>query len=164
MVESTLELFAELAIGLVGFAGVVSALGHSRLSAGTRSFRIGALLINSVTALTFSILPMLLLAHGLSESTLWMIVTILLAFTQASTMVWSALRIRPLTNEEVPNLIRFVMFSLLLLTILYELYGIFFQPQMLSAIYVVALAMSFGVGLFHFCVLVLSIQTSTEST
>lgn len=79
-------------------------------------------------------------------------------------MIWSGWQIRALSNEEVPNSIRIVMFSLLELTVLYELYGIFFQPQMLSAIYVVALAMSFGAGLFHFCVLLLFIQTSTEST
>ncbi|MFT5012388.1 MAG: hypothetical protein ACJAX5_003106 [Patiriisocius sp.] len=109
------------------------------------------------SALTFSTLAMLLLIDSLSESTLLMIVTILLAFTQACTMIWPGWQIRALSKEEVPNSIRIDMFSLLELAVLYELYGILFQLQMLSAIYVVDPAMSFGVGLFHFCVLVLFI-------
>ena len=161
--ESTLELFAELSIGLVGFAGVISVLGRSRLSPETRSFRIGALLLNSVTALVFSILPLLVSAHGLSGDVQWTIATILLVFAQVGTIVWSARRVTSLSSEEVPNLIRTVMFSLMTLTILYEIYGVVFDIASLSAIYVVGVAVSFGIGLFHFCILVLSIQVSTES-
>jgi len=162
--EPILELFAELSIGLVGFAGVVSALGRSRLSPSTRLFRISALLINSVTALTFSILPMLLLAHGLSGTSLWMAAIILLGITQLCTMIWSARQVRALTNDEVPSALRIVMFSLIGLAVLYELYGVIIQPSALSAIYVTALAASFTVGLVHFCILVLSIQTSGEGS
>ena len=45
-----LALFAEISIGLVGFTGVVSALGRSRLPPAIRSFRILALLLYSVVA------------------------------------------------------------------------------------------------------------------
>ena len=162
--ESTLELLAEISIGLVGFAGVVSALGRSRLSKATLSFRIGALLINSVTALVFSILPLLLAAHGVSVNVQWTIATALLVLAQTGTITWSARWVSSLSGEEVPNLIRVVMFSLIVLTIMYELYGIFFDPPSLSSIYIVGVSVSFGIGLFHFCILVLSIHVSTEST
>lgn len=162
--EATLELFAELSVGLVGFAGVVSALGHSRLSVETRSFRIGALLINSVNALAFSLFPLLLSAHGLSEDVQWKIATILLVLAQIGTITWSARRVSSLSSEEVPNLIRVIMFSFIILAVVYESYGIVFDLDSLSAIYLVGVAVSFGVGLFHFCILVLSIQISTEST
>ena len=67
MDHSSLELLAELSIGLVGFAGVVSALGRSRLTDATRSFRVQALLVNGVTSLTFSIMPIVLLGYDLNE-------------------------------------------------------------------------------------------------
>jgi len=163
-VDSSLELLAELSIGLVGFAGVVSALGRSRLSKATLSFRVGALLINSVTALVASIIPLLLAAHGVSVNVLWTIATVFLVLAQIGTITWSARWVSSLSSEEVPNLIRVVMFSLIVLTILYELYGIIFDLPSLSAIYIVGVSVSFGVGLFHFCILVLSINVSTEST
>ena len=162
--ESTLELFAELSIGLLGFAGVVSALGRSRLSAETRTFRIGALLINSVTALIFSILPILISTHGFPENVQWTVATIFLGLAQVSTIAWSTRQVRSLSNTEVPNSLRIVMFSMITLAILYEFYGVVFQVDFLDAIYVVGLAVSFTIGLVHFCILVVSIQTSTEST
>ena len=51
------ELLAELSIGLLGFTGVVSALGRSRLTAEVRAFRVGALVSYSSTSLLGSILP-----------------------------------------------------------------------------------------------------------
>ena len=162
--ESTLELFAELSIALLGFAGVVSALGRSRLSAEVRSFRIGALLINSVTALIFSILPILISAHGFSENVQWTVSTILLGIAQVSTIAWSTRQVRSLSNAEVPNSLRVVMFSLITLAILYEFYGVIFQVDYLAAIYIVGLAVSFIIGLVHFCILIVSIQNSTKNT
>ena len=135
---------------------------RSRLSTGTRYFRINALLRNSVTALVFSVLPLLVAAHGVSGPLLWTVSLSLLGVAQLATITWSAKQVQPLSFEEVPYLLRAVMFSLVTISILYELYVIVFQPEFLTAIYTVGVAVSFIVGLVHFCLLVVSIQTSAE--
>ena len=164
MGESSLELFAELAIGLIGFAGVVSALGRSRLSVETVSFRFRALLTNGITALVFSILPLVLAAHGVSAKILWTVATVLLGISQICMMIWAARSVQPISQEEIPIALRNTMFTLMAIAVLYEAYGTIFQPDSLSGVYLVGLSASFGLGLFHFCLLVLAVRTTNEST
>jgi len=151
-------LFAELSIGLVGFAGVVSTLSRSNLTSETLAFRIKALLINAVVALAFSILP-LGLGGFYNEGEFWLFALTLLICTQVSVMVWSFRQVQPLTYQEVPNHIRMGVFGLMLLAILFQCYGLVFITDYLSAVYLVGVAASFSVGVFHFCVLVVSIRT-----
>jgi len=157
-----LELIAEMSIALVGFAGVVSALGRSRLSVATLSFRIRALLFNGVTAVVFSLLPIILAVHGLSETVLWTVAAILLGITQVCTMIWAARRVSTLTDDEVPTAIRRIVFTTMTISVLYLSYGVGIQSEWLSAIYLVGLSASFCVGLLHFCFLVTSIQSSAK--
>lgn len=157
-----LELIAEMSIALVGFAGVVSALGRSRMSVATLSFRIHALLLNGVTAVVFSVLPIVLAVHGLSETLLWTVVAILLGITQICTLIWAARRVSTLTDDEVPTVVRHIVFTIMTLVVLYLSYGVGTQSEWLSAIYLVCLSASFCVGLLHFCFLVTSIQSSAK--
>jgi hypothetical protein len=51
------EILAEVSIGLVGFAGVVVALGRSELSSSTQNFHLTMLFANGVAALWGSLSP-----------------------------------------------------------------------------------------------------------
>ncbi|MCZ6460175.1 MAG: hypothetical protein O6766_12540, partial [Gammaproteobacteria bacterium] len=99
-----LELFAEISIGLVGFTGVVSALGRSQLPPAIRSFRILALLLYSVVALGGSLLPIVLLNHGISTMTTWLVSAVSLVVAQIAIMVWAAIAVVPLLRDGLlPN-------------------------------------------------------------
>ena len=160
---SPLELLAELSIGLVGFAGVVSALGSSRLTDATRTFRIQALLVNGVTSLTFSILPIILFSYDFNENSVWTISALCLVTTQALILGWSVRRVNPVTQDvQILLVIRMTIALMLLAVIIYLLYGIIMQVNFLASIYLVGVTASFGLGMFHFCVLVISIQSSAN--
>ena len=161
MTDTTaLELFAEISIGLVGFAGVVSALGRSRLPPTIRAFRISALLLYSVMALGGSMLPIVLLNHGMTEATAWLTSAIALASAQLATAAW-ALKTIPRLLRDDQSLAPFarVVTPIFFLAILYLLYGIFFDRASLSAIYLVGIFCSLGLGVFHFFMLVVSISS-----
>lgn len=71
--ESALSTLAEVAVAIAGFSGIVSVFG--RRSAGqwttAERNRMLALLVLSLTALLFCLLPFVLLAIPVSESTCW---------------------------------------------------------------------------------------------
>ncbi len=157
---TALELFAEISIGLVGFAGVVSALGRSRLPPAIRSFRISALLLYSMTALGGSLLPIVLLNHGISAMSVWLSSAVVLVSAQAATMAWAARAIRTRVRDD--QLSPRVVITIFTAVILYVLYGIFFDRTSLAAIYLVGISFSLGLGVLHFFVLVVSIQSGDQ--
>lgn len=161
---SALELFAEISIGLVGFAGVVSALGHSRLPPAIRSFRISALLLYSVVALGGSLLPIVLLKHEVSTMSAWLFSAVALAAAQVAILVWAAIAVAPLMRDDLlPSLIARVVFTILGAATLYLLYGILFDRSLLAAIYLAGIFVTLGLGVFHFVVLVQSIQAGDRA-
>ena len=160
---STLELFAEISIGLVGFAGVVTALGRSRLPAPTQRFRIRALLLYSIIALGGALLPIILFDYGISDISVWVSSAVVLVFAQLVILVWAARTIPPLVREgHLPASLARVVSAFLFVVILYLTYGIIFSRPSLSAIYGVGLFSLFGLGVFHFFNLVISIPFGDE--
>ncbi len=160
---TALELFAEISIGLVGFAGVVSALGRSRLPPAIRSFRISALLLYSVVALGGSLLPIVLLNHGISAMSVWLSSAVVLVSAQVAMMAWAVKAIRPLVgDDQLPASLARVIITIFMAAVLYLLYGIFFDRTSLAAIYLVGISFSLGLGVFHFVVLVVSIQSGDQ--
>ena len=160
---TALELFAEISIGLVGFAGVVSALGRSRLPPATRSFRISALLFYSVVALGGSLLPIVLLNHGISAATVWLSSAVALVSAQLVMMIWAVKSIQPLRrDDQLPASIARTVLTIFTAAMIYVVYGIFFDRTSLSAIYLVGLSFSLGLGVFHFVVLVQSTQIGEQ--
>ena len=155
-----LELCAEISIGLVGFTGVVSALGRSRLPPAIRSFRILALLLYSVVALGGSLLPIVLLNHGISTMTTWLVSAVSLVVAQIAIMVWAAIAVAPLLRDGLlPTLVARVVFTIFGLVVLYLLYGIVFDRSSLAGIYLVGVSVSLALGVFHFVVLVQSVRS-----
>ena len=156
---SALELFAEISIGLVGFAGVVSALGHSRLAPAIRSFRILALLLYSVVALGGSLLPIVLLNHGMNMMTAWLLSAVALVVAQIAIMVWAAIAVAPLMREGLlPSFIARIVFTIFGVVVFYLLYGILVDRASLAGIYLVGIFVSLALGVFHFVLLVVSVR------
>ena len=160
---TTLELFAEISIGLVGFAGVVSALGRSRLPAPIRSFRISALLLYSVTALGGSLFPIVLLNYGVKATAAWVASAVALVFAQLAIVAWAARVVPPLVrSRHLPTPLALVISSIYPVATLYLIYGIFWDQQSLFAIYPAVLLCSLSLSVFHFFMLVVSIQTGDQ--
>ena len=161
---STLELLAEISIGLIGFAGVVTALGRSKLAIEIRSFRTRALLLNSGTALFGSLLPIILANIGLSTSITWVSSSVVLVLLMAASLSWVISNSRNLmTQAEVPRGVTISIILLASLALLVLLYTTFFAVSSLPGIYAAAVFWCLGLGVFHFCLLVVSIELPGES-
>jgi hypothetical protein len=157
--STTLELFAELSIGLLGFTGVVSALGRSSLSTEVRTFRISALLRFSSTSLLGAILPIVLASYSLKEGTVWFASSLVLVAAIFSIVFWGFVsNAKLLTSTKLLKVLAFLVASIILTVTAYLLYGLVLRPDNLGSIYLVALSTMFGLGVYHFCMLVASIQ------
>lgn len=159
MDSTTLELFAELSIGLLGFTGVVSALGKSRLTAEVRAFRVGALLRFSSASLLGSILPIVLASYSLEIQTVWFVSSLVLISAIVGLSVWGFIsNAQLLASTKLLKMLGLLVLSIILSTGAYLVYGIVRLPDNLGSVYLVALTTIFGLGVYHFCMLVSSIQ------
>lgn len=159
----SLYLFAELSIGLLGFSGVVSALGRSRLSVDVRRFRINALLSFSTVTCFASLLPILLNNYAIEPERLWVICSIMLVagiLVGPSVTAFSHSEI--MRTDPFLRVVRIPIFALLAVILIYVGYGLFFAREDLSAIYLVGVSYLLAMGIFHFCMLVASIQFDEE--
>ena len=155
----TLSLFAELAIGLLGFSGVVSALGRSKLPVAVREFRVVALLVYSAMTCLASLLPIVLMSYQFELSLTWMMsgtaLMVLLLFVPLIT----ALRFTSVLSTDTSlRVIRVPVYVLLVTVWVYLGYGLLFNLENLQAIYLVGVSYLLAMGIFHFCMLVSSIQ------
>ena len=165
MDTAALELFAELSIGLVGFAGVVSALGKSQLHIGVRMFRIRALLLYSATSLFASIFPIVSFSFGIENTSVLMAATILMILGFIGILFWFGRTARPLTDAgHLPVALARSLGALGVVVILLLCSGLLLFPSQLSSNYLVGLSWILMMGVFHFCMLVLSIQLNEEGT
>ena len=155
-----LEIFAEVSIGLVGFAGVVSALGWSRLHPRIKSFRVQALLLYGIAALAGSLFPLILSRFDLGAHVLWVYSASSLLAIQLGTLIYLSLQLRPLVRAaQLPAPIALGVPTINVSSMLLLVYGLLFAGSALSAIYVVGLSTSLSLGVFHFYMLVVSIQS-----
>jgi len=157
---SVLDVFAEVSIGLLGFAGVVSALGWSRLPPSTKTFRVLALLLYGVASLAGSLFPLILSRFNLEIDSVWMVSAASLLgiqigiFFYLTTLIW-----RLVQNEELSSSLALVVSGMSILAMVFVAYGILFAEPLLPAIYVVGVSASLSLGVFHFFKLVISIQS-----
>ena len=158
------ELLAELSIGLLGFTGVVSALGRSRLTAEVRAFRVGALVSYSSTSLLGSILPIVLVNQSLEEKTVWFVSSLIFVAAILGIAVWAFIfKAKLLASTRLLKTLAFLVFSIVIAVSSYLIYGLIFLPDSLGSIYLVALATIFGLGVYHFCMLVSSIKFDADT-
>jgi hypothetical protein len=160
---STLGLVAELSIGLIGFAGVVATLARSRMPPAVRSFRITALMLNGTTALIGSLVPIVLLNYGITASTTWAASGSIILVWQAAVIAWAGRTLRALFRAgQIPRNLTLFVLSLAALALAYLAYGVLLDHETLPAIYVAVLAFALMLGLFHFLMLVVSVQSADD--
>jgi len=125
--QTTLETLAELSIGLIGFAGVVSALGNSRLHIEVRAFRIRALPFYSAIALLGSLLPVVANSFEIEPSTVSFVSTIALILAISSIMIWFFRGVRVLTREgNLPVMLAGVLGTIGALVVMLLISGLLF--------------------------------------
>jgi hypothetical protein len=150
----TLELLAELSIGLLGFSGVVSALGKSKLDIEVREFRVTALLTYSATAFVASLTPLLLASYNIATDALWMVAAALLLIVMPIGPVVTASKyVAILRGDPFLRRIGPPIMILLLIVWLYLAYVLFFGQEMLRATYTLGVMYLLTMGVFHFCML-----------
>ena len=160
-----LETLAQLSVGLIGFAGVVSALSKSRLHVNTRTFRIRALLLYSTAALFGSLLPIVLASFDLSSTMVWVASSSVLTLALAGIFVWLGVIVRRLTSEgHLSNALAKSLRGVAIIVIVLFIWGIVFLRAYLHSIYLVGLLWTLGMGVFHFYKLVMSIQLHDDGT
>ena len=78
---------------------------------------------------------------------------------------WFATIVNPLTRGgHLPTMLAYSLGFVSSLVIILLIYGIVFARVQLASIYLVGLCWALGMGVFHFCMLVLSIQVEDEGT
>jgi hypothetical protein len=156
---SDLGTFAQVSIGLVGFAAVVSVLSRSRLPATARLFRIRALLIRGGTALVGSLVPVVLHKFGLAASLLWLLSTVLLFCLILGSFLHSFHYIRVVRQSGGPTpTTAYVMQPITAGVLILLAYGIAFGQSQLPAIFFVGIFWSLLAGLIQFVLLILSVE------
>ena len=95
---------AELAVAFAGFASLVTILGRrsSRVDPRIIAMRFRGMLTNSLLVVAFSMIPLVLLRYGLSETVVWRLSSILLALAGGINFLALFFRGRPLYTEGVP--------------------------------------------------------------
>ena len=162
---STLEIFAELSIGLIGFSGVVSALGKSRLQIEERTIRIRALLFYSAASFFGSLLPIVADSFEFDFSNVLLVSTTALVLAISSILIWVARRVRLITPEgKLPVVLSVAVVTLGVSVVVLLISGLFFFQTSIYSIYVVGIFWLLGMAVFHFCILVVSIQIPDEGT
>ncbi len=96
--------------------------------------------------------------------TTWVVSAVALVAAQIAIMVWAAVAVVPLFRDGLlPSLIARVVFTIVGVVVLYLLYGIVFDRSSLAGIYLVGIFLLPALGVFHFVVLVRSIQSGDRA-
>ena len=82
-----LGVYAQLAVGLAGFAGVIGAFSHFRIHAQATAFRVRAMVVLALMEALFSLLPQLIAAYGATEAQTWRIAAGLAAVLASAAVV-----------------------------------------------------------------------------
>jgi hypothetical protein len=118
-----LGIYAQLAVGFAGFAGVIGSFSKFRIHAEATAFRVRAMVTLALLLALFSLLPMLVAGFGTSEAATWRICAGVLA--AASTAAVAVMARQASVLYRVGRLIRwaaYVMCAVAALLIL-PLYG-----------------------------------------
>ena len=149
-----LTTIAEVALGLAGFSGVVVVLGRqpgafTRVEVG----RLIVLLMSSLGAMFFALLPFALSPLGLSDSAVWRISGALLAIfaTAHIGISYSELqRVRKEAPEIYSPSVRTIHFSLLLAIVVLQVVNVGKGGQLGLSLYIFGLMGLLGVAAFQF--------------
>ena len=150
-----LTTLAEISIALVGFSGVVSALGRSKLPVELRIFRIRALLFESCVALGASVFPLTIAGTDLD---LWFVSGVFFAAVMIINGVW----IIRYGTERFKTLSGYIIASICTAFIFMLVGALIFYRSHIAVIYLLSIFLYLALGMYHFVKLVVSLESSSD--
>ncbi len=149
-----LTTIAEVAVGLAGFSGVVAVLGRqpgefSRVEAG----RLVVLLLSSLGALFFALIPFALFPLGLNPVSVWRTTSGLVAVFALSHLAVSYTELRRVRREAPEIYSRSVAgthFTILVVVLLLQLVGVAKGGELALSLYIFGLLGLLAVAAFQF--------------
>ena len=149
-----LTTIAEVAVGLAGFSGVVAVLGRqpgefSRVEAG----RLVVLLLSSLGALFFALIPFALFPLGLNPVSVWRTTSGLVAVFALSHIAISYTELRRVRREAPEIYSRSVAgthFTILVVVLLLQLVGVAKGGELALSLYIFGLLGLLAVAAFQF--------------
>lgn len=89
---SQLQIYAQVAVGFAGFAGVIGAFSHFRIHAQATAFRVRAMVGVALVEVLFALLPSVVAGFGAGEALTWRICSGLLAALTTALLLTMARR------------------------------------------------------------------------
>ena len=172
MVESEILLtIAEVAVAFAGFASLVGVLGQrsSRADPRVLGTRMRAMILFSLLAVAFSLVPFVLYRYELDESSVWRFSSGLFLLGFLAVGVWLARAVTRLRGLDLPirpvaPFIGAVLFvSVTTGTILLALNTVFVAPRLMPAVYLTSLGVCLFLSGLPFSLIVFSFLPRIDS-
>ena len=172
MAESDLLFtIAEVAVAFAGFASLVAILGRRSSKDDPRVLgaRMRAMILFSLLAVAFSLLPPVLYRYGLDESATWRVASALFALAFAGVVAWRVSARSRLLRLDVPRpknapLIGAVVLSTIAAGVLVLVLNAFaIAPSVMAARYLTVLGLLLFLAGFAFSLIVFSFLPALDS-
>ena len=156
-IPEILDVLAEIFIALVGFSGVVIALGRSKIPEEAREFRIKALLFSGSVGLGGALLPGVLIEF---TSDIWRFCAAALAIFMVINLIWALRRLVPMKRQGLAPPMTFWLVTIVTLSLICGLVVSVILPSILppTSAYVAALAWHVYLAMNHFARLILAVR------
>ena len=160
--ESALQLgiYAQMAIGFAGFAGVIGSFSRFRIHAEATAFRVRAMVVLALMEAIFCLLPTLVAGYGVPEPATWRICAGCLALAASAAVVVMGRQASILYR--VGRLIRIAAYVLcaIAVVLIAPLYvtALGFAPQFTAPSYFTLLFFGMVVCAYHFIMLMIAVR------
>ena len=153
------EILAEISIGLIGFAGVVVALGRSALSRAAQRFHLVMLFANGAAAMWGSLSPTLAgLMLGLDSS--YMVLACIMylpTFIFVNIYAWRIILRFYSVSEATPTAWTYTSFLISVASLFYMSAAVIMYPSQIAPSLYASISLLLFMGLSHFFALVTAI-------
>jgi hypothetical protein len=155
-----LGIYAQVAVGFAGFAGVIGAYSRFRIHALATAFRVRAMIALAMMVVVFALLPMLTACFGLPETVNWRVCGGLLAVCGAAAVAVMAPQAAILYR--IGRLMRVAAYVLCVVAVL-VLAPLFataagFRPAYAQACYFATLFFGMVVCAYHFVMVMMAVR------
>lgn len=158
---STFETVAEISIAIIGFAGVVAALGKTRLDPTEARFRLIMLFVNGAIALWGCLTPSL--ASNFTADP-WLLAGWLYfpALLTGNAYAWRNLYSLIKAGNLVPKMF-YVVTPLIVVSLIYLLVSLLFFPTQIEGAQLTSVLLILYLGLYHFFLLVSRLKLNDDA-
>ena len=149
------SVLAEISIALIGFAGVVVALGRSKLAKAEQEFRLRLLFVNGATSLWGGLTPTV--ASLVIPNHQWLLSGLLFAPVLLTVNIYAWFNFfRLIRARSIMPIVFYVVTPFSLVALLWLLYGMLFDRGQIPGAQFIASTLVLFLGVYHFFVLTIS--------